>query len=92
MTPEQVARAAILVRALDVLPELAEESLLDEPRNENYERRVCEIGFADASGAGSEPSATLELDPQTGRLLLARLETIIRGELVALGVELPIGT
>jgi hypothetical protein len=85
MTPAEAKRIVVLSDALDALPALEKAAKKNSPKS-GYSRRVLYIAASSECDAGGEPDADIEIDPETGRLLLPLLRKLITDELEKLGV------
>ena len=85
MKAEHAERAALLVAALGGIDEALEDMKRTDPGN--YDRRGIVIGVEDISDSGSCGGGQIEIDFATGAKFMPLLQTLIRDELSALGVE-----
>lgn len=85
MKAAELPRAELLRDALDDLTGLAREARFNRPA-QGFERRGLIVALAEL-GQGSETVSHVELDLETGRLLLPILAQLVRAELARLGVE-----
>lgn len=86
MKPENTARAARLVEAIEGLPDL-EKANTGKPAS-GYDRRVMLIEISDETDGGGGQVAGIELDQHTAKLVIEWLGGLLKVEARALGVEI----
>ena len=88
MKPDNVDRAAMLMKALRDLDKVEDERALDWAPDYPGCQRVLEVGVFEGDQDGGTGCASLWLDLESGKVVLDFLKDWLRAELTKLGVEL----
>lgn len=85
-TPAQAKRIVMLDDALSGIADVLKEMKRRKPA-EHYSRRVLRIEISDECDSGGTCDAGIEIDLDTGDLLLPMVKRLIREQLHALGAK-----